>query len=351
MESDFIPGLELSRLFYEEAVQPLLEEHFPRLRYSAALIGMGSEVLGFDTARSTDHDWGPRVMLFLPEEHFAEQSPSLQDMLTKWVPEVFGGHPVIPRAKTRESVGVQVLSLRGFIQDYLGFELDQPLEPADWVTFSEQKLLSLTRGAVFHDEVGLEAVRRRFAYYPHDVWLYLLASGWMRISQEEHLMGRAGQVGDEVGSAIIAARLVRDLMRLWFLMEKEYAPYPKWFGHAFARLPGAAELIPLFQKVLAATTWTERQTYLALAYELTAAQHNRLGLTEPLPDKCSYFFDRPFLVIGGKQFADALYARISDPAVRKWDGNRLIGSLDQFSDSTDLIADERWRDTIKHLYD
>jgi hypothetical protein len=34
---------------------------------------------------------------------------------------------------------------------------------------------------------------------------------WNRIGQEEHLMGRADR-GDEIGSAIIAARLVRDLM-------------------------------------------------------------------------------------------------------------------------------------------
>lgn len=33
----------------EEQVNPLLEEAFPALPYAAALIGPGSEVLGFDT--------------------------------------------------------------------------------------------------------------------------------------------------------------------------------------------------------------------------------------------------------------------------------------------------------------
>lgn len=61
----FVPGLELSRGFFADLVQPLLEDAFPDLRYSAALIGHGSEVLGFDTVMSTDHHWGPRVMLFL----------------------------------------------------------------------------------------------------------------------------------------------------------------------------------------------------------------------------------------------------------------------------------------------
>src|SRR5205807_1350078 len=64
-ESEFLPGLELCRALYEEAVRPVLDKHFPGLAHSAARIGHGSEVLGFDTVRSTDHDWGPTVQLFV----------------------------------------------------------------------------------------------------------------------------------------------------------------------------------------------------------------------------------------------------------------------------------------------
>ncbi len=46
---EFIPGLQLSELYYQEAVEPILEAVFPRLVYSACLIGPGSEVLGYDT--------------------------------------------------------------------------------------------------------------------------------------------------------------------------------------------------------------------------------------------------------------------------------------------------------------
>ena len=42
----FIPGLKLSGLFYKEAVKPILDLQFPQLRYPAALINGGSEVLG-----------------------------------------------------------------------------------------------------------------------------------------------------------------------------------------------------------------------------------------------------------------------------------------------------------------
>jgi len=47
----FLSGIDLSRRFYAEAVAPAVDG--PR---SAALVGPGSEVLGFDAGRSTDHD-------------------------------------------------------------------------------------------------------------------------------------------------------------------------------------------------------------------------------------------------------------------------------------------------------
>jgi hypothetical protein len=59
----FVPGLELSRNFYHELVRPILDVDFPGLLYSAALLGRGSEVLGFDDEMSTDHDWKLRVLL------------------------------------------------------------------------------------------------------------------------------------------------------------------------------------------------------------------------------------------------------------------------------------------------
>lgn len=41
----FMPGLRLAGEFYARAVRPLLDEEFPGLRYAAALLGPGSEVL------------------------------------------------------------------------------------------------------------------------------------------------------------------------------------------------------------------------------------------------------------------------------------------------------------------
>ncbi len=57
-------------------------------------------------------------------------------------------------------------------------------------------------------------------------------------------MGRTAEKGDELGSQLVAARIVRDLVRLCFLLERRYPPYMKWLGSAFARLESAADIGP-----------------------------------------------------------------------------------------------------------
>ena len=229
---EFVPGLLLAERFYHEAVRPILDASFPGLAHGAGLIGGGSEVLGFDTPVSSDHHWGPRALLFLGEDDHRRYADAVRDQLRRRLPHSFLGWPTSFAPPRPEDHGTQllqattsgpvnhrvdVLTVRGFFSSYLGFDLHDPLDAGDWLTFPSQKLRTIAVGAIFHDAIGLAEVRARFAWYPRDVWLHLLAAGWQRIGQEEHLMGRAGQVGDEIGSALIAARLVRDVMRLCFL--------------------------------------------------------------------------------------------------------------------------------------
>jgi hypothetical protein len=233
----FVPGRELSRRFYTEAVRPLLDERFGDLPHAAALLGDGSDVLGLDTPMSTDHGWGPAVTLFLRDGD-AVRAPGVRALLLDRLPRTFLGYPV-RFAGHPDEPGTQVMALdgpelrvrtttvRSFARRQLGWDPAGPLEPADWLSVPSQQLLSVTSGAVHHDCTGeLAALRERLAWYPPDVWRYLLAAGWGRLGQEEHLMGRAGYVGDELGSAVIGARLVRDLMALGFLLERRYAPFP-----------------------------------------------------------------------------------------------------------------------------
>jgi hypothetical protein len=89
---EFIPGLQLSEAFYQEAVRPVLESSFPALRYSAALIGWGSDAAGYDTPVSRDHLWGPRLILFLPEADFDSTREAVYNALRYGLPVAFRGY-------------------------------------------------------------------------------------------------------------------------------------------------------------------------------------------------------------------------------------------------------------------
>ncbi|KPK11525.1 MAG: hypothetical protein AMJ56_06050 [Anaerolineae bacterium SG8_19] len=362
----FIPGLRLSERFYFDAVRNILEKKFPGIPYAAGLIGSGSEVLGFDDPMSTDHHWGPRLLLFLLDEDHHQYSQAIRETLGRELPYKFLGYPTNFSEPVSEDNITQLLqsidqgpinhrvdifSIRGFFLDYLNFDIEQDIRAVDWLTFPAQRLLTITAGSVYHDAVGLDEVRARFEYYPHDVWIYLLAAGWARIEQEEHLMGRAGWAGDDVGSALIAAWQVRDIMRLCFLMEKQYPPYAKWFGTAFNQLECANDLLPILQKVLGADSWQHRDKYLAEAYEIIASMHNGLKLTEMLPEKTMAFHGRPFQVMAMHGFTNALRKQIRDPEVQEIAKKRPIGSIDQFIDSTDLLSYPEWRPFLRRLYE
>jgi hypothetical protein len=333
----FVPGLELAALFHTEVVAPIVERALAGVPHSAALIGWGSEVQGFDTVRSTDHAWGPRLQLFLGAEDFPARAADLRALLDRELPEEFRGHPVRFAFPSDAPAGhwADVVDLEDHFTSQLGAD-PADLTTSAWLTVPTQVLRELTGGAVFHDGLGrLESYRERLAWYPDDVWRHVLACQWMRLSQEEPFVGRCGEVGDDLGSAVVAARQVRDLMRLCLLMSRVYPPYGKWLGTAFAALPCAPALTGHLSAALSARSWSDRERHLSPAYELVAGLHNDLGLTEPLDPRVRCFHDRPFLVLDAHRFTDALVATIRDPEIRALPP---VGAIDQYVDSTDLTG-------------
>jgi hypothetical protein len=342
-------GLDLARAFYAEAVRPVVEHTVPGLRYSAARIGRGSEVLGFDDEVSQDHDWGPRLEVFLGEADHQRRAPRLLDALATNLPRAFQGYAtsfaldadgvgVLTEAAAGDPVAhrVEVHDLGEWCELMLGFDPRRGISSFDWLATSSHRLAEVTSGAVFHDGLGeLEPLRESLAYYPRPIWLFVLASQWTRISQEEAFVGRCAQVGDDLGSAVIAARLVRDVMRLCLTMERQYIPYSKWLGSAFGRLDIAQAITPHLTAALHTADGDRRQRELGAAYEIAAERHNGLRLTEPIDAKVRPFWNRGFPVILADRFAVALRRQLSNTELA---GLPLVGSADQFLDSSDVLA-------------
>jgi hypothetical protein len=338
--ADFVSGLSLNADFYAQVVGPLLTG----VPHAAARLGSGSEVLGFDTARSTDHGWGPRLVVFVDDNRVG----SVGGMIGAGLPETFGGWPV-RYGWDLEPVRhhVTVASLAGWLDEQLGVDATHELSAVDWLLMPQQKLLEVIRGAVYHDPSGeLGRVRARLAWYPTPVWLWMLACQWHRIAQEEAFVGRAAEVGDELGSCLVAARLARELMRLWFLFERTYAPYTKWFGTAFRSLTESDALADAVRGILAAPDYPSREEALVSAYEVVARRHNAIGLPYAEPE-VRPFYGRPYRVLMADRFADACLEQVDDARLRQLP---LVGSIDQVGDSTDLLSDARRARTIAALY-
>ena len=335
----FLPGLELAGEYYARVVRPLLDEAFPGLRHCAARLGEGSEVLGFDTERSTDHDWGPRLQVFLGDGDAERHAAGLTAMLADRLPETFRGYPVrFP--VTRDDVArhrVEVTGLGAWLTRQLGFDPRRAVTLLDWLATPTQLLAEFTTGEVFHDGPGeLTRARQNAAWYPRDVWLYVLACQWQRIDQEEAFPGRCAEAGDELGSRVVTARLARDLMRLCLLMHRRYPPYSKWLGTALARLPGGTGLAASLNGAISAGRFQDRERHLSEALIAAADRHNRLRLTPPLDTRTRPYYGRPFQVLGAGRFTAALRDAVTDPQVRRLPAT---GAVDQFTDSADAAGD------------
>lgn len=307
--------------------------------HSAALLGWGSDVLGYDTERSTDHGWGPRLLVIVERADVGAVAGLLDDQL----PELFRGWPVRygwDNVPARHHVTVTTLPT--WILDHLGVDATVAMSSVDWLLAPQQRLLGVVAGAVYADASGaVTELRSSLSWYPEQVWRWLLACQWRRLAQEEAFVARTAEVGDGLGSAITAARLVRDVMRLAMLLDRTYAPYQKWLGTAFSRLSHTDGLPGYLTEVLNASDIGSREDALAKAYALLGDRHNSTGLTERVDPSIGDYFQRPARVLMADRFTDACLATVSDPDLRRLP---LFGAIDQAIDSTDLLqAPENYR--------
>lgn len=340
--AEFVPGLELSRSFYEEVVADAIVG----VPHAAALLGTGSDVLGLDTPRSTDHGWGPRLELFVAEEDLA----AVRERVDALLPATFKGWPTrygwddVP-----VSHHVETAVLRDWLLEHIGFDPRDGARLVDWLSTPQQRLLELTGGAVHRDDTGaLRSVRAALGWYPEPVWLWLLACQWRRLDQEEPFVGRAAEVGDEPGSRIVGARLARDLIRLCFLLERRYAPYSKWLGSCFQRLRSYPLVGPPLVEALRADGYPEREDALGRAFRAVASLHNAVGATDPVDDRLRPFHGRPFLVLGSGRFVEACLDRVEDARLRALP---LVGAVDQLADSADALSEPAALPAVRALYE
>jgi hypothetical protein len=282
----FVPSLELSQMLYEQEIQPIMASRFPRLRYAAATLGMCSEVLGLDDEVSMDHEWGPRVRMYLSERDHARYAAEVTSALREELPLKFAGfdmmwrQPGVDVHDTRETILYHVAV--GTISDALNFcggLAALPLPDLDWLRVSEQHLLEFTAGVVYRDDVGeLTRARGLLKYYPDNVLRFLLMCEWNAVGGDWFPIGRMGSRGDRLGLRIQAAQAAHRLMRIAFMVCKRYFTYRKWFGTLFKELPLAGALEPILMELLGEQDWRQIEEKIGQAASILLGQQNELGI-------------------------------------------------------------------------
>jgi hypothetical protein len=245
---------------------------------------------------------------------------------------------------------VVITTLPMWLEGEFGWNLDEcELIVVDWLLIPQTRLLGLTRGAVFADPDGdLAHLRRRLAWFPDPVWWWLMACQWQRLSQEEPFVQRSAEVGDQLGSAVLTGRLVRDCMRLALLIGRRYAPYSKWLGTAFAGLPDPDGLGPSLAEAMAADTLMARESTLGRAYQLLGERFNDLSPDTRLDTSLRPYHDRPALVLGADRFVTASLGRVDDPVLTRLP---LVGAADQLIDCADVLANPALTSRMRCYYD
>jgi hypothetical protein len=329
-------------------VEPLLSRAVPGLRYAAARLGSGSDVLGLDDAMSRDHDWGCRLTL-LVDEDARGQVPRISALLEEGLPDRFVELPVRFPVTWDPSVShkVEVATVADFTTSRLGVDPTRGLSALDWLSVTGQSVLEVTAGPVFADRTRtLAAARTLLAWYPPQVERYVLAAGWQRLCQQLPMVGRTAEAGDELGSRLLSVGLAGDLLWLAFALSRRWAPYPKWRGTVFRSLPVAVRLGPLLDAATAARGWRERENALAAACEVLVDRQRERGL--PAPESAVIpFFDRPYRTVD-QAVPQGLLGGIADPEVARLPP--LVGAIEQWVDSTDVLSSPGRRAALQAAY-
>jgi uncharacterized protein DUF4037 len=338
-------GAQLAEAFHRDVVGPLLATTFPTLRYAAARLGSGSDVLGYDDAMSRDHDWGCRLTVLVDSDDLPAV-PLVQEALANSLPESYDGHPVrFPVTWDQEHThNVQVATVSDFALSRLGVR--PPLDAIDWLVPSGQGVLEIVGGPVFVDETReLAPLREALRWYPADVDRFVLASAWNEVGERLQMVGRTGQRGHDLQSHLLTGQIVGSLVYLAFLVHRQWMPYAKWREARLRTLPDADRLCDLFAAALDASHWSAREQAIVEVAELLLDVQRDRGLESPSSAVVA-FFGRPFRTVNDS-VVRLLLDGVADERLRRLP---LVGGADFWIDSDRVLSNPELRAASSAAY-
>ncbi len=285
-------GLELGRELAHQVAQDI-ELNLPDLApyMCLALVGTGSECLGFDDAISEDHDFTKRCQLFLPADIYETNKERLQSYFKNYA---YGT--------------VQVECISEFYQRYTLYP-EEPQCEKEFRRVPQDLLCTATNGEVFLDNFGsFTHIRQRLlAYYPEDIRLRKIAYELNQLAQSgQYNLPRMLQRGDTIAASLALHQFVHHYMLLVHLFNKSYAPFYKWLYRHSCTLPILGNTVKHGIVELLDAPITDTKSHIDRLCSAIIQELQRNGLsTSPID----------FLTYQAKE----VIQRIQDPLLRKED--------------------------------
>ncbi len=235
-------GLELAYRYYREVAAPALkaEFHGEFERLAFGLVGPGSECYGYDDELSRDHDWGPKVCVWVPEKLFLSRGEEMQRCYEGLPGSCCGFGPIERRDTAARRDGI--LSTPRFYAGLLGMQAP-PTDAHEWLLLRDEELSLCSNGRIFSDPYGeFSGIREvLLGYYPQDVWMKKIVSRCVMISQHgQYNLWRSLERGDLLAVGYNIAMFTREIAALAFLLARSYRPFYKWQFRALAELVNAS---------------------------------------------------------------------------------------------------------------
>lgn len=245
--------LDLTRQWFEESVNPMLEKDFPELapRLAAGLAGRGSECFGYDDEISRDHDYQISLWLWLESNDervwgFALER-AYKKLLKNHPPQQFDSASSLLGGTPR---GVCVIE--DFFRRHLGIP-GAPEHFQEWFNIPEYAFAEAVNGEVFRDDKGsFSAIRQKIAFgMPEDVRLKKLAARAAAMAQSgQYNFMRCIKHGEPAAAQLALDEFVRNAISMIHLLNFRFAPYYKWAFRSLRDLPVLGHCAQSLQELL-----------------------------------------------------------------------------------------------------
>lgn len=234
-------GIELARGYYEEYGKPMLEKDFADILplLAVGFTGRGSEHYGFDDEVSTDHDFEPGFIIFIPDEDIVDSRTEFRlERAYAKLPEEYMG---VKRLRLSPVGGNRngVKRISDYYADAIGSK-DGVLSTEGWLRIPDYALAEAVNGEIFYDGPGVvTSIRKGLLEMPTDILRKRLAGNILLMAQSgQYNYVRCIKHGEYEAAQLACNEFVNAAMKTLFLLDGRYMPFYKWSFRALRESEG-----------------------------------------------------------------------------------------------------------------